>query len=202
WVDGATTAGAQSVIAKRNNQVREGSPVAVEVGDLILDALGRSELFVAAALPMRTYPPLFNRYQAGDAFGLHVDNAIRPVRGTPVRVRTDLSCTLFLTEPEDYDGGELVVEGAFGAQEIKLSAGDMVLYPGYSLHQVMPITRGARISSFFWVQSMIQDETLRTTLFDLDQAIQQHARDHSHADPQTIRLTGVYHNLIRRFADA
>jgi PKHD-type hydroxylase len=202
WVDGATTAGAQSKLAKRNAQVRENTPVAVELGDLILDALGRASLFVSAALPLRTFPPLFNRYETGDAFGTHVDNAIRPVRGTSVRVRTDLSCTLFLTEPEDYDGGELVIEGAFGAQEIKLAAGDMVLYPGSSLHHVTPVTRGARISSFFWVQSMIRDESLRTTLFDLDQSIQEQARAHGQDHPLTIRLTGVYHNLIRRFADS
>jgi PKHD-type hydroxylase len=202
WVDGGSTAGAQSKLAKRNSQVREGSAVAAEIGDLILDALGRSQLFVSAALPLRTFPPLFNRYETGDSFGTHVDNAIRPVRGTPVRVRTDLSCTLFLTDPGDYDGGELVIEGAFGTQEVKLAAGDMVLYPGSSLHHVTPVTRGARISSFFWVQSMIRDESLRTTLFDLDQSIQAHAAAHGQDHPLTIRLTGVYHNLIRRFADS
>ena len=188
WVDGATTAGAQSTLAKRNSQVRENTPIAAELGDLILDALGRA--------------PLFNRYETGDGFGTHVDNAIRPVRGTAVRVRTDLSCTLFLSEPEDYDGGELVIEGSFGTQEIKLGAGDMVLYPGSSLHHVTPVTRGARTASFFWVQSMIRDESLRTTLFDLDQSIQEHARTRGQDHPLTIRLTGVYHNLIRRFADS
>jgi len=202
WVDGSATAGAQSTLAKKNAQVRENTPVAAELGDLILDALGRAPLFVSAALPLRTFPPLFNRYVTGDGFGTHVDNAIRPVRGTSVRVRTDLSCTLFLTEPEDYDGGELVIEGAFGTQAVKLSAGDMVLYPGSSLHHVTPVTRGARTSAFFWVQSMIRDETLRTTLFDLDQSIQAHAAEHGQDHPLTIRLTGVYHNLIRRFADS
>ena len=201
WVDGAETAGEQSRLAKRNRQVREGSPVAVELGDVILDALGRSRLFLSAALPLKTFPPLFNRYETGDGFGTHVDNAIRPVRGSPVRVRTDLSCTLFLTEPDAYDGGELVIEGAFGAQEVKLAAGDLLLYPGSSLHHVTPVTLGARISSFFWVQSMVRDETERALLFDLDQSVQALAQEHGHAHQLTVRLTGVYHNLIRRFAD-
>ena len=201
WVDGAVTAGEQSRQVKNNAQVREGSAVAVELGDLILDALGRSPLFVSAALTLKTFPPLFNRYQGGQAFGAHIDNAIRPVRGTPVKVRTDLSCTLFLTEPEDYDGGELVIEGAFGVQEVKLEAGDMVLYPGSSLHQVTPVTRGARTSAFFWVQSMVRGDSDRAMLFDLDQAIQDHAREHGVGHERTVRLTGVYHNLIRRLAD-
>ena len=201
WVDGSVTAGAQSTLVKDNAQVAEGSPVAVELGDMILDALGASPTFVSAALPLKTFPPLFNRYQGGQAFGAHIDNAIRPVRGTPVKVRTDLSCTLFLTEPEDYDGGELVIEGAFGVQEVKLEAGDMVLYPGSSLHQVTPVTRGARTSAFFWVQSMVRGDSDRAMLFDLDQAIQDHAREHGVGHERTVRLTGVYHNLIRRLAD-
>ncbi|HYG25434.1 MAG TPA: Fe2+-dependent dioxygenase [Caulobacteraceae bacterium] len=201
WVDGAATAGEQSRLVKKNSQVREGSAVAVELGELILDALGRSPLFVSAALPLKTFPPLFNRYEAGEQFGSHIDNAIRPVRGTAVRVRTDLSCTLFLTDPDDYDGGELVIEGAFGTQEVKLEAGDMVLYPGSSLHHVTPVTRGARVSAFFWVQSMVRDETERTLLFDLDQTVQSHAAEHGQGHATTVRLTGVYHNLIRRFAD-
>ena len=200
WVDGAATAGEQSRLAKRNSQVREGSPVAGELGDLILDALGRNPLFVSAALPLKPFPPLFNRYEGGDSFGTHVDNAIRPVRGTAVRVRTDLSCTLFLTDPDDYDGGELVIEGAFGAQEVKLAAGDMVLYPASSLHRVMPVTRGARVASFFWVQSMVRDDGERALLFDLDQSIQRIAQD-SPAHPSLVELTGVYHNLLRRWAD-
>jgi PKHD-type hydroxylase len=201
WVDGAETAGEQSRLAKRNAQVREGSAVAKELGDLILDGLGRSSTFVAAALPLKTFPPLFNRYGLGQGFGTHVDNAIRPVRGTAVRVRTDLSATLFLTDPADYDGGELVIETAFGAQEVKLAAGDLVLYPGTSLHQVTPITRGERVSAFFWIQSMVRDETERTLLFDLDQAVQAHASEHGQGHPLTVRLTGLYHNLVRRFAD-
>lgn len=201
WVDGASTAGEQSRLVKRNAQVREGSPVARELSDLVLDALGRSPLFVSAALPLRTFPPLFNRYAGGEHFGAHIDNAIRPVRGTAVRVRTDLSATLFLTDPDDYDGGELLIETAFGAQEVKLAAGDMVLYPGTSLHQVTPVTRGERVSAFLWVQSMVRDETERSLLFDLDQSIQAHAAEHGQGHPLTVRLTGVYHNLIRRFAD-
>ncbi|HEY9218479.1 MAG TPA: Fe2+-dependent dioxygenase [Phenylobacterium sp.] len=201
WVDGRETAGDQSGLAKRNRQVREGSPLAVELGNEVLDALGRSPLFVSAALPLKTFPPLFNRYEGGETFGVHIDNAIRPVRGTAVRVRTDLSATLFLSEPEDYDGGELVIEGAFGAQEVKLAAGDMVLYPGSSLHQVTPVTRGARLAAFFWVQSMVRSDPDRALLFDLDQAIQAHAAAHGQGDPLTVRLTGVYHNLIRRLAD-
>jgi PKHD-type hydroxylase len=181
--------------------VREGSPVALELGDLIMDALGRSPLFVSAALPLKTFPPLFNRYESGDGFGSHIDNAIRPVRGTTVKVRTDLSATLFLTDPADYDGGELVIEGAFGVQEVKLNAGDLVLYPGSSLHHVTPITRGARTSAFFWIQSMVRSDTDRAMLFDLDQAIQQHASEHGVGHPLTVRLTGVYHNLIRRLAE-
>ncbi len=201
WVDGAATAGEQSRLAKNNAQVRENSEIANELGDLVLDAIGAQPLFVSAALPLKTFPPLFNRYAGGQAFGAHVDNAIRPVRGRPVRVRTDLSCTLFLSEPEDYDGGELIIDSAFGAQEVKLAAGDMVLYPGSSLHQVTPVTRGARVASFFWVQSMIRDDSARATLFDLDQAVQAQAARHGQGDLLTLQLTNVYHNLIRLHAD-
>ncbi len=201
WIDGNATAGEQSKLVKNNAQVREGSPAAIELGDLILDALGRSPLFVSAALPLKTFPPLFNRYEAGESFGSHIDNAIRPVRGTAVKVRTDLSATLFLTEPDAYDGGELVIEGAFGVQEVKLNAGDLVLYPGTSLHHVTPVTRGARISAFFWVQSMVRSDADRALLFDLDQSIQAHAAAYGQGDPLSVKLTGVYHNLVRRFAD-
>jgi len=201
WVDGTATAGAQSGLVKRNSQVAESCPVGRALGDQLLDALGRSQLFVSAALPLKTYPPLFNRYAGGQDFGLHIDNAIRPVRGQPVKVRTDLSCTVFLSEPDSYDGGELEIETAFGAQVVKLPAGHAVLYPGSSLHRVTPVTRGARVASFFWVQSMVRNDADRATLFDLDQAIQDQAREHGLGDPLTVRLTGVYHNLIRRFAD-
>jgi PKHD-type hydroxylase len=200
WVDGAVTAGDQSRLAKKNRQVPESSPVARELGELVLDALSASSLFISAALPLKTFPPLFNRYGVGDGFGAHIDNAIRPVLGTPVRLRTDLSATLFLSEPSDYDGGELVIEGQYGAQEVKLEAGDLVLYPASSLHRVNPITRGERIASFFWIQSMVRSEQDRANLFDLDQAIQDHAREHGQDHPRTIVLTGVYHNLVRRWA--
>ena len=201
WVDGKVTAGAQSALAKHNLQVPEDAPAARELGELILGALGRNQDFVSAALPLRVFPPLFNRYDEGMAFGAHVDNAIRPVRGTSVKVRTDLSATLFLSDPKDYDGGELVIEGAFGAQEVKLEAGQMVLYPASSLHRVNPITRGARVASFFWIQSMVRDDGDRAVLFDMDQAIQDHARELGLDHPRTVRLTAVYHNLVRRCAD-
>ena len=201
WADGNATAGEQSRLVKKNRQLPETSPVA-RVGDRIIDALGRSPLFVSAALPLRTFPPLFNRYGEGEGFGTHIDNAIRPVRGTHTRVRTDLSATLFLSGPDEYDGGELIIEGPFGGQSVKLNAGDMVLYPGSSLHQVTPVTRGERIASFFWIQSMVRSDADRALLFDLDQAIQEQARRSGQGDPLTVQLTGVYHNLIRRFADA
>jgi len=201
WADGRITAGEQSGAVKRNSQLPEGSPVARKWGDLILDALGAAPLFVSAALPHRTFPPLFNRYAGGQDFGIHIDNAIRPVRGTPVKIRTDLSATLFLAEPDTYDGGELVVETAFGAQTVKLAAGDMVLYPGSSLHKVNPVTRGARIGAFFWVQSMIRNDTDRMLLFDLDQSIQRLAAQQGIDAPEVVRLTGIYHNLVRRWAE-
>ena len=202
WADGNATAGEQSRLVKKNRQLPEASPVARELGDRIIDALGRSPMFVSAALPLRTFPPLFNRYGEGEGFGTHIDNAIRPVRGTHTRVRTDLSATLFLSGPDEYDGGELIIEGPFGGQSVKLNAGDMVLYPGSSLHQVTPVTRGERIASFFWIQSMVRSDADRALLFDLDQAIQEQARRSGQGDPLTVQLTGVYHNLIRRFADA
>ena len=201
WVDGRVTAGVQSAQAKRNAQIPEDAPQAREVGDAILDALAGNALFLSAALPLKIFPPLFNRYEAGDGFGAHVDNAIRAVPGRPVRVRTDLAATLFLSAPEDYDGGELTVETTFGAQDVKLEAGAMVLYPASSLHRVNAITRGARVSSFFWLQSMVRDDGARALLFDLDQSIQSLAASHGHASPEIVRLTGVYHNLMRRWAD-
>jgi len=201
WVDGSATAGEQSKLVKNNAQVREGSDIAVELGELVLDALGAAPLFVSAALPLKTFPPLFNRYAGGQSFGAHVDNAIRPVRGRPVRVRTDISCTLFLSDREGYDGGELVIESAFGPQEVKLAAGDMVLYPASSLHRVTPVTRGERLACFFWVQSMVRDDSARAVLFDLDQAVQAQARYHGIDHTLTVRLTNVYHNLIRLHAD-
>ena len=200
WVDGRVTAGHQSARAKHNLQLPEDSPVARELGDQILNALQRSPLFISAALPARVFPPLFNSYQGGQAFGNHVDNAIRHVAGTPVRIRTDLSATLFFSNPVEYDGGELVIEDTYGVHSVKLPAGHLVLYPSTSLHHVRPVTRGARVASFFWIQSMVRDDGERTLLFDLDSAIQQ--LTHANPDhPTAVPLTGVYHNLMRRWAE-
>ncbi|AGW90738.1 MULTISPECIES: Fe2+-dependent dioxygenase [Cupriavidus] len=202
WTDGNATSGHQSALAKRNLQLPEGSPVARQVGDLIQDALGANALFFSAALPLKVFPPLFNRYEGGQAFDNHVDNAIRYLRGTAFRVRSDLSATLFLTEPEDYDGGELVIEDTYGQQRVKLPAGHMVLYPATSLHHVTPVTRGARVSSFFWIQSMVRDDGQRALLFELDTRIQRVAQTVGQNNPDVVGLTGVYHNLLRRWADA
>jgi PKHD-type hydroxylase len=200
WVDGRVTAGHQSARAKDNMQLPEGSPAARELGATILSALEQNSLFISAALPARVFPPLFNRYQGGQAFGTHVDNAIRQVTGTPHRIRTDLSATLFLAGTEEYDGGELVVEDTYGTHNVKLPAGQLVLYPSTSLHHVRPVTRGARLASFFWIQSMVRDDGERTILFDLDVAIQRLNGEGS-SRPLTVQLTGVYHNLLRRWAD-
>jgi PKHD-type hydroxylase len=201
WVDGRVTAGHQSSRVKDNMQLPEGSPVARQLGEMVLNALGQNPLFVTAALPLRVFPPLFNRYQGGQSFGTHVDNAIRPVTGTPHRIRTDLSATLFFSGPEDYAGGELVVEDTYGTHSVKLPAGHMILYPSTSLHHVRPVTRGARIASFFWIQSMVRDDGERSLLFDLDMAIQRINRE-TPDNPAAVQLTGVYHNLLRRWADA
>jgi PKHD-type hydroxylase len=200
WVDGRVTAGHQSARAKDNVQIPEGHPSAREVGEMILRALQQNPLFVTAALPLHVFPPLFNRYSGGQSFGSHVDNAIRTVPGTSHRIRTDLSCTLFFSQPDEYDGGELMIEDTYGVHSVKLAAGSMVLYPSTSLHHVRPVTRGARVSSFFWLQSMVRDDEKRTLLFDLDDAI----RKLSQAVPQppvAIQLTGVYHNLLRKWAE-
>ena len=202
WVDGNETSGEQAAKAKRNKQLSKKSPIAQKLGDKILDALGQSPLFISAALPLKILPPLFNMYETGDGFGIHIDNAIRPIWGTPHRIRSDLSMTIFFSEPDEYDGGELVIETQFGAQEIKLEAGSMVLYPSSSLHKVNEITRGARISSFFWLQSMVRGEHERTLLFDLDQSIQRLTIERGLKDLEVITLTGIYHNLIRKWADA
>lgn len=201
WVDGKVTAGQQAATAKHNLQLEQTSPLAQQLGDAILDALANNAQFISAALPLKIFPPMFNRYQGGGNFGIHVDNAIRYVPKTIVRVRTDVSATLFFAEPEEYDGGELVIEDNFGAQEVKLAAGDMVLYPSTSLHQVRPVTRGARIASFLWMQSMVRDDGQRTLLYDLDQSIQELTLELGVGHPQTIKLAGIYHNLVRRWAD-
>lgn len=200
WVDGNITAGHQSRLAKDNMQLAEEDPTAVEMGDVILAALERNPLFVSAALPQKIFPPLFNRYTGGQNFGTHVDNAIRQVKGTEHRVRTDLSATLFFSEPDEYDGGELVVEHNYGVQRVKLNPGSLILYPASSLHHVTPVTRGVRIASFFWIQSMVRDDGERTLLFDLDTAIQRVAAE-APEHPSVIQLTGIYHNLLRRWAD-
>jgi PKHD-type hydroxylase len=187
-------------MAKNNMQLAEDDPAAVEIGDLILAALEQNPLFVSAALPRKIFPPLFNRYSGGQSFGTHVDNAIRQVSGTEHRVRTDLSATLFFSEPNEYDGGELVVEDNYGVQRVKLAAGSMILYPASSLHHVTPVTTGARVASFFWIQSMVRDDGERTLLFDLDSSIQRLATE-SPGHPSVIQLTGVYHNLLRRWAE-
>ena len=200
WVDGKVTAGHQSALAKDNMQLPEDHPVARQLGDTILAALQRNPLFISAALPLRVFPPLFNRYLGGQSFGNHVDNAIRQVTGSAVRIRTDLSATLFLAEPGEYDGGELMVEDTYGVHSVKLPAGHLILYPSTSLHNVRPVTRGARIASFFWIQSMVRDDGERTLLFDLDSAIQRVAAD-APGNEAAVQLTAVYHNLLRRWAD-
>ena len=205
WIDGKVTAGYQSAKAKDNMQLPEGSPLAVELGDMIVAALGKNPLFLSAALPLRVFPPLFNRYTGGQSFGTHVDNAIRQVPGSPQRIRTDLSATLFFAGPDEYDGGELCVEDAYGVQRVKLPAGHMILYPATSLHHVTPVTRGARICSFFWLQSMIRDDMRRSLMFDLDLAIQRissgELAENVSAQQSAVQLTGVYHNLLRQWAE-
>jgi PKHD-type hydroxylase len=200
WVDGRATAGPQSARVKYNRQLDANHPAAEAVGDVILTALQRHPLFISAALPLRVFPPLFNRYESGHAFGSHVDNAVRQITGTGHRIRTDLSATLFLSAPDEYDGGELMIEDTYGVHSVKLPAGHMVLYPASSLHHVRPITRGARVSSFFWVQSMVRDDGERTLLFDLDSAIQRLTQEGA-PEAAVLQLTGVYHNLVRRWAD-
>jgi PKHD-type hydroxylase len=200
WVDGRATAGYQSARVKDNMQVPEGHPTARRLGDMILIALERNPRFIASVLPQKVVPPLFNRYEGGQTYGNHVDGSIRPVAGTPHRVRTDVSATLFLTAPEEYDGGELVIEDTYGTHRVKLPAGDMIIYPGASRHRVEPVTRGVRTSCFFWTQSMVRDDSQRALLFELDTAIQQLAR----AVPENaavLQLTNIYHNLLRLWAE-
>ncbi|MEO6875193.1 MAG: Fe2+-dependent dioxygenase [Opitutaceae bacterium] len=200
WVDGKVTAGHQGARVKNNEQIPATHPAAVQVGGMILQALAQNALFMSAALPLHILPPLFNRYTGGQRFGTHVDGAIRTVPGTNHRLRTDLSCTLFFNDPADYDGGELIIEDTSGARSIKLPAGHLTLYPSTSLHHVTPVTRGARLCSFFWLQSMIRDTTQRDLLFDMDVGIQRLAADQPD-HPGVIQLTGVYHNLLRQWAE-
>jgi len=199
WVDGRVTAGHQGARVKQNQQIAEGSPVARELGDVVLAALEQNPLFISAALPHRIYPPMFNRYEGGMQFGGHVDGSIRLLPGTGEKIRTDLSATLFLMPPESYEGGELLIDDTYGTQTVKLAAGDMILYPASSLHHVNPVSRGTRLACFFWVQSMVRDDGQRTMLFDLDSAIQRLTA--THADEATrVRLAGIYHNLLRMWS--
>ena len=200
WVDGNETSGHQSRLTTRNRQLKQHCEEAAQAGRLVLDALGQAPEFVAAALPLKVFPPLFNRYAGGEAFGAHVDNSIRTLAGSDFRIRSDLSCTLFLEPPEVYEGGELVVEDLFGEHRVKLAAGDMVLYPSSSLHQVTPVTRGQRMAAILWLQSAVADAQARSMLFDLDQSIQSLSADRAKDDPDIDRLIHVYHNLLRRWA--
>lgn len=200
WVDGRATVGPQGARAKQNRQLPELSPVGQELGRIVLTALADHPLYFSAALPLRHVPPLFNRYEGGEHYGLHIDGSVRSVPGTTLRLRTDLSSTLFLCDPEDYDGGELVVMDTYGAHEVKLPAGDLILYPASSLHRVEPVTRGARICSFFWTQSMVRDDGQRSLLFELDQNIQK-LRQRVGDCEEVVALTGQYHNLLRMWAE-
>ncbi len=199
WIDGRDTAGHQGARVKNNQQLPLRSPAVEQLGQMILKALANAPLFMSAALPARILPPMFNRYGVGQTFGTHVDGAIR-MMGNGNSVRTDVSCTLFFSNPDEYDGGELVVEDTYGSKSVKLPAGHMILYPSTSLHRVNPVTRGVRVCSFFWLQSMIRDDTRRALLFDMDVAIQRLASqmpDH----PSVVQLTGIYHNLLRQWAE-
>lgn len=200
WMDGKSTAGYQSAQAKHNLQLGQDSELAHSISSVMLPRIWKNPLFYSAALPCKVFPPLYNCYQGGGHFGYHIDNAVRTVPNSAEQVRTDLSATVFFSEPDSYDGGELVIRDTYGEQRIKLAAGDMVLYPSSSLHQVLPVTRGARIASFFWIQSLIREDAQRTMLFEMDQAIQTLLADHPQ-HPSVLQLSGTYHNLVRRWAN-
>ena len=200
WEDGSTTAGTLAQAVKRNQQLPDDSPLAIQLGQQILRRLAATPLFISAALPRTIYPPKFNRYASGGTYGAHVDSALMHLSGAGQQMRTDLSATLFLAEPEEYEGGVLEIEGSFGVQQVKLAAGDMVLYPSTSLHRVTPVTSGARIASFFWIESLVADEGKRTLLFDLDQSVQHFTPLLPADDMRLVQLAGVYHNLLRRWA--
>ncbi|MCR6654362.1 MAG: Fe2+-dependent dioxygenase [Opitutus sp.] len=200
WVDGKVTAGHQGARVKDNQQIPAEHPVARQVGEMLLRALSQNALFMSAALPLHILPPMFNRYSGGQQFGTHVDGSIRQIPGTPHRIRTDVSCTFFFAGPEEYDGGELVIEDTYGAKSVKLPAGHMILYPSTSLHHVTPVTRGTRLCSFFWLQSMIREDARRALLFDLDVGIQRVGASQP-GHPGVVQLTGVYHNLLRQWAE-
>ena len=200
WADGKITAGYQSAKAKHNLQLPEGHPLAKEIGTALIERLWQHPQFMSAALPHKVFPPLINCYREGGNFGFHIDNALRQPRGSHERVRTDLSSTLFLSNPQDYDGGELVIQDTYGLQQVKLAAGDLVLYPGTSLHKVNPVTRGARYAAFFWTQSLVRDDGQRAALYELDQTIQR-LRARLGDNDEVLQLTGHYHNLLRRWAE-
>jgi PKHD-type hydroxylase len=201
WGDGRDTAGYLSARVKNNVQLPENHPLGRKLGEAILESLGRNPKFISAALPLKIVPPLFNRYEGGQTYGSHVDGALRPLPGTPMRVRTDLSATLFLSDPASYDGGELVVEDSFGPRQVKLAAGDMVLYPGTSIHHVTPVTRGTRLAAFFWIQSAVRDDPKRALLHDLDGVVQSLGGNEA-THKEAVRLAGIYHNLLRFWADS
>ena len=201
WVDGNVTSGPQAALAKRNRQLPEDSRAAMRAGEIVLGALGRNALFMAAALPAKVWPPLFNRYGPGERFATHVDNAVRLKRGSVERLRSDLSGTLFLCDPDGYDGGELTVEDTYGAHAVKLPAGDLIVYPASSLHHVTPVTSGERVASFFLVQSMIRDDARRRLLLDIDVAVQRLASELGQQHESVVALTGSYHNLLRMWAE-
>ncbi|ALG66529.1 Fe2+-dependent dioxygenase [Beggiatoa leptomitoformis] len=200
WIDGRVTAGYQGYHVKNNHQLPENSPIAQELGELVLAAIERNPLFISAALPLRVYPPMFNCYTEGMYFGNHIDNAVRLLPHNALKIRTDVSATLFLANPDEYEGGELLIEDTYGVNAVKLAAGDMVVYPSTSLHRVATVTRGARIASFFWIQSMIRDDAQRAMLFDMDTAIQRLNQTNSD-ETARVQLTGCYHNLLRMWAD-
>jgi PKHD-type hydroxylase len=200
WADGKITAGFQSAKAKHNLQLPEGHPLSVEVGAALVERLWANPLFMSAALPHKIFPPLLNCYTAGGSFDFHIDNAVRQARGNPERVRTDLSSTVFFSDPDEYDGGELEIQDTFGTRKIKLPAGDLLLYPSTSLHKVNAVTRGARYASFFWTQSLVREDSQRTLLFEMDSALQQLTQDVPD-HPSLIQLTGTYHNLLRRWVE-
>ncbi|WP_417623982.1 Fe2+-dependent dioxygenase [Paremcibacter congregatus] len=201
WADGKVTAGLQSAMAKNNRQIPEDSPVAAKLQQIILPALAQDPVFNAAALPLRVYPPLFNRYDVGMGFGNHVDNAVRFIKAANMRIRTDVSATLFLSDPDEYDGGDLVIQDTYGEQRVKLAAGDMVIYPATSLHRVEPITRGSRWASFFWTQSMVKDDGQRTLLYDFDRNILEARQTLGEDHEIVLSLTATYHNLLRQWAE-
>ena len=201
WQDGSTTAGSQAQQVKHNQQLALDNKIAQQLGDVIINTLSQQPTFVSAALPLRIFPPMFNRYRTGNTYGLHVDNAIRYVPGNPTPIRTDLSATLFLCNPQEYEGGELVIEDNFGSQRVKLNAGDLVLYPSTSLHTVTPVSDGARTCAVFWLQSMVRSNQQRETLFELDQSVQSLTAELGAGHDDVVRLSGVYHNLIRQWAD-